>query len=320
MNSANNSHIADEILVKYLSGDATGAEQQQVQSWMNASEANRKHFSGLKQVWNESRNIAQVSAVDENAAWERFKQRTRQPRRVPVAWSGRWMKVAAVLMLLAGGSAVTYIMTHRETPAAVAKTELSPVNKTFSGQHNMQAPVTQPADNAKQADEPTLNETKEQKALAKYTPVKTKKFLKVNYESSLGNYKRTKDFICNATPCPLEICIIQNIKCSDGGYTSVSTCSILEPDESGQLRYKALDRITKNCVATIDEIRITQVTTGETIILNEDSKTTARDFFKYITGQKKGDILAGMFHTGCNDQDNDCGLSFDNNHGKLMLQ
>jgi hypothetical protein len=201
---------------------------------------------------------------------------------------------------------------HREQPKYIVRTQPAPVNKTYTGA--VTTVVEEPAKEEQPIE--AAQPGKEQK-IAKVA-LKPKKFLKSNYQVTFNSYKRTKDFICNATPCPLEICIIQNIKCSDGGYTTESTCSMLEPDESGQLRYKAMDRITRNCEATIQEIRIRQVNTGETIVLNDDSKTTAQDFFKYITGQKKGDILAGMFHTNCNNEADDCGLSIDN-HGQLIM-
>ena len=119
-----------------------------------------------------------------------------------------------------------------------------------------------------------------------------------------------------------EICIIQSVKCKKNDQpTAVSTCSVLEPDQSGQLRYKAFDKIAKHCKATIEEITITKITTGETIVLNDHSTpTTAQNFFNHITGKKKGDVFAGMFHCDGNERIDDCGLTFNSSFGNLSLQ
>lgn len=74
-------------------------------------------------------------------------------------------------------------------------------------------------------------------------------------------YKKKK-IVCNGTACPIEICIIQSAKCKDRKDAEISTCNTLEPDESGQLRYKTHDRSLANCTLTIEEIRITRLSTG----------------------------------------------------------
>ncbi len=332
-----NREMSDEMLVKYLLGEASDAEKSEVQDWIGRSEANKKEFYGFKLLWDESHALAACSIADENAAWTRFKQRT-QTKTIALPSPYRWIKAAAAILLLAGGSLTAYYLTgghnDRQQVAASYHPAEPPVNKAFPGKV---AETTEPAAVADVTTVPgasapvatTKSMVKKEKAvnkksITKDVAVKEKKtFMKEEFKNPLqNNYNHTKEFICNATPCPLEICIIQTVKCPDGGASPViSTCSVLEPDESGQLRYKAFDKITKNCKATINEIRIRQVNTGETIVLNADSKpATAEDFFSYITGQKKGDILAGIFHSDCDNQTDDCGLTFDNNYGKLILQ
>ena len=137
----------------------------------------------------------------------------------------------------------------------------------------------------------------------------------------LFDYYRTKEFICNGTPCPLQICILQTIQCKNDAPSAVATCSTIEPDQAGQLKYKVNTAQTHDCNVTIDEIRITRVNTGETIVLNASSKpSTAQDLFDYITGQKEGDLLTGIFHTDCNKNTDNEKLTIDNNYGSYIIK
>ncbi len=49
-----NIHMDDDLLVKYLAGEATPAEHQQVEDWMAASETNKKLFDDFKLIWDQS--------------------------------------------------------------------------------------------------------------------------------------------------------------------------------------------------------------------------------------------------------------------------
>lgn len=103
-------NIKDELLVKYLLGEASVPEQEEVQAWVSESDANRKLFEDFKLIWNESKKLAAASTLDENAAWERFKQRTEHqaPRTISLSPSYSWMRAAAILILLVGGGWMAY--------------------------------------------------------------------------------------------------------------------------------------------------------------------------------------------------------------------
>jgi hypothetical protein len=126
--------------------------------------------------------------------------------------------------------------------------------------------------------------------------------------------------ILNSTPCPIEICISQTMQCPDKKPAEISSCSVLEPEQSGQLSFKSHDKVAKNCSLTVEEITITSVRTGESIILDQKSTTTAQDLFRYISGEKKGEVLAGVFHADCDHQVSDRGLHFDNRSGNWIFQ
>jgi len=94
----------DDLLVKYLAGEATPAERQQVEDWMAASETNKKLFADFKLIWNQSpvtdRNVSEDDAfirlqkrIDSNAA----------PRREAVIKKlsrKQWIGIAASLVLI----------------------------------------------------------------------------------------------------------------------------------------------------------------------------------------------------------------------------
>lgn len=102
-----NNHINDELLVKHLLGEATGAEQTSVADWIAADSANEQHYLQLKQIWDKSKEVATYSNIDEEAAWGRFQQRVsnqeeKTTKTIPLK-NISWMRVAALLVLLVGG-------------------------------------------------------------------------------------------------------------------------------------------------------------------------------------------------------------------------
>ena len=97
----------DELLVKYLAGEADAAEKQQVEAWLNAGEENRRYFEHFKLIWDKSALTAAASTVDEDAAWGRFRERVQQNYTAEPKSSQRrlqWLKVAVILLLAVGGA------------------------------------------------------------------------------------------------------------------------------------------------------------------------------------------------------------------------
>jgi predicted Zn-ribbon and HTH transcriptional regulator len=322
-------NITDDLLVKYLLRESSASEDQQVQEWVKESRENKDHLDQLRLIWNQSKSLSLEVNTTADEAWERFSERIQRPVKmpnVPVRASYSWVRIAAILIVLAGGGGMGWLMTRKDTPSPVAlvKTSRQPgvvrnaestpsVSPTETTANSMQQEVvntTYLVDKTKTGRAKENGSVKNDKATAGEEGAET-----------FYNHYRTNDFVCNGTPCPLEICIIQTIKCPGSKPSAVASCSTLLPDQSGQLRYKASDRIAENCKVTVQQIRIKRVTTGETIVLDENSKpSTAEELFNYITGRKKGNILAGMFHADCNNNNHEHSLKLDNNFGNLVLQ
>jgi ferric-dicitrate binding protein FerR (iron transport regulator) len=62
-----------------------------VRQWLVADDANSAHYSQLKKIWDESRQLASATtSVDENKAWQKFQQRIHPVpvRRMKFGWMG----------------------------------------------------------------------------------------------------------------------------------------------------------------------------------------------------------------------------------------
>jgi len=99
-------HIID-VLVKVVLGESTEEELRLVQAWRGESAANERYFQDFKRIWEESRNLAVRSEVDEEVAWSSFKERVSERRGVVVEMKPRrglgWMVAAAILVVAVGG-------------------------------------------------------------------------------------------------------------------------------------------------------------------------------------------------------------------------
>src|SRR4029078_2063128 len=98
-------HINDDLLVKYLLNEATLEEQEQVKQWL-IDDSNLAYYNQLKKIWDDSRQLALTSTIDENRAWQKFQQRTHP---VSVRRTGfGWMRIAASVIILVGLGLLTY--------------------------------------------------------------------------------------------------------------------------------------------------------------------------------------------------------------------
>ncbi|MCE7070188.1 FecR domain-containing protein [Dyadobacter sp. CY327] len=79
MNKELNYNI-DDLLVKALLDETSVAEQIEINQWLSDSDDNQRYFEHFELIWNQSKQLAAQSAVDENAAWERFRKRTQKSR------------------------------------------------------------------------------------------------------------------------------------------------------------------------------------------------------------------------------------------------
>jgi len=110
----------DDLLVKVVLGESTAEELSFVQGWRAERPENERYFSDFQRIWEESRNLAVHSVVDEEAAWGRFKERAGRGETGVGAvgvGSGRrrqWMlRVAAVLIVAVAGGWFFYTYSYK---------------------------------------------------------------------------------------------------------------------------------------------------------------------------------------------------------------
>ena len=221
-----------------------------------------------------------------------------------------WSYAAAILLLLSVG--IWFMLPPTAKDQQGVARQIAP------------APVIVPADTARNATPAVAQgdtQMKDEQPTRNKELVVVKKRTHSHKAHDVITKYTAKDFICNGTPCPIQICINQTVTCPHTQPSTISSSSTLEPDQSGQLRYKAHDKIAKNCSLTVNEIEITSIATGETILLNTNSTpSTAQEVFNYITGKKKGDVLAGMFSSDCDHQEQKHGVRLNNRHGDLIIE
>ncbi len=125
--SREQSHITDDLLVKYLLNEATEAEQAAVRQWIAANEENARYYNHFKLVWDTSKHIAAKSTVSEDEAWARFVQRTQREAHtapkvieIPTARRNNWMRAAAILLVVIGCGLLLKFLVGSSDPKMLA--------------------------------------------------------------------------------------------------------------------------------------------------------------------------------------------------------
>lgn len=110
----------DELLAKYLLGEATNDEMQAIDEWVKTSEDNLKYFTHFKLIWETSELLKIESNLDADESWAEFKQLANKnqpsagirPLRRPVSW----MKMAAIWLLVLGIAGILYTVIKPGKP------------------------------------------------------------------------------------------------------------------------------------------------------------------------------------------------------------
>ncbi|MBS7563736.1 FecR domain-containing protein [Mucilaginibacter sp. Bleaf8] len=97
----------DELLTKYILGEATLSEKHWVEEWLAVSEDNRRYFKHFKLIWDTSKELKVQSSLDPDVSWHEFKQLVakQEPQQdAPVKQLNplRWVRIAAVWLIVAG--------------------------------------------------------------------------------------------------------------------------------------------------------------------------------------------------------------------------
>ncbi|MEQ8363228.1 MAG: FecR domain-containing protein [Cyclobacteriaceae bacterium] len=102
-------HI-DDLLGKYLSGEASEQERAQVEDWIAINDANKAQFDHFKLIFDRARLVKHTQVFDTDKAWLRVKSRMVKPSAKTVQLPAYWnvLRIAAILIVTAGVSYFAY--------------------------------------------------------------------------------------------------------------------------------------------------------------------------------------------------------------------
>lgn len=141
--STEDKHI-DSLIAKYLAGEATPEEQQQLQLWMDESEENKKYFGDIRFVHDKAVASRRYVKVDTEKAWSNVKAQMKgrdpqllvSPQKKQAIHQTIWFRIAASVVVVLGVAAILLTIYKNQTKNellsyAVSSTD-STISKTFN--------------------------------------------------------------------------------------------------------------------------------------------------------------------------------------------
>ena len=92
-----------EIILRYLNGEASSAETDRLQQWMNEDAANKAEFEAISLLWKETAAAA-LQSFDVDKAWKKLdaQMEVREAKIVSMSeWKKRIAIAAAVIVIAA---------------------------------------------------------------------------------------------------------------------------------------------------------------------------------------------------------------------------
>jgi transmembrane sensor len=117
-------HI-DDLIGKYLAGEAAQEETHFVESWAKESEGNRKYLEHCRLIFEKTSEAKELQEFDADAAWLKMKSKLQaSPSRsisFPERRSGRWLawRVAASVVIILSIGLIAYRVMNPDTPSVV---------------------------------------------------------------------------------------------------------------------------------------------------------------------------------------------------------
>ena len=132
----NEHDINDEVLVKYLLGEASVFERTAVEYWINAKPENQKYFKHFQLIWETSKMVVIPPDVNADDAWKRFKERAGKESKEtavvkPITSRRSWVRAASIVLLVAGLATLTYFLSDFSTTPITISSSATPVSDTL---------------------------------------------------------------------------------------------------------------------------------------------------------------------------------------------
>ncbi|MDO1451454.1 FecR domain-containing protein [Rhodocytophaga aerolata] len=121
MDNHSNRDIPQELLSRFLSGDALPEEREQVQAWIEANEQNSALFEQFALLWQKSAKLKEASFIDTTKDWQGVKARIKAEKAKQVIHSKakekplryQVIKIAAILILTICLGWLTYSLSEK---------------------------------------------------------------------------------------------------------------------------------------------------------------------------------------------------------------
>jgi hypothetical protein len=295
-------NITDELLIDYMLGEASAEDKALVDEWLQDA-ANKKYYEQFAMLWDASK--LPVADVNVEAALAKVHAQIPEYTKRTRLINFRMLKIAAAVLLLVGGVAAVY---RQQNTTATAVADATPV---VSVPNPVAEALVMPANQVAT----TTSEPVRLEQVVNTGTVETKYHHKQAH--ALTDCGNPGQYACNKTSCPIEICITQKSTCKDGKPTETSYCSVIRPDESGGICYRPHEEKIPHCGTIVEQITITRIGTGETIVLDDKSRIKAQDLFNHITGDDCGTMIAGAFTKDCSNNADEEELTINNSDGQL---
>ncbi|HLO53065.1 MAG TPA: FecR domain-containing protein [Saprospiraceae bacterium] len=120
-----NNHITDDLITKYLCGEATPDEAMQLEEWKQISKENQLYFDNMQQSFLMVSNV-EWSDPDKNAAWQKFNAKPKPSTKMG------WMYGLAAILIV-GLLSVVFLMNDEKMPLELIANETS-VTRSLSDQ------------------------------------------------------------------------------------------------------------------------------------------------------------------------------------------
>ena len=103
-----NTDMQDDLLTRYLLGEASPEEIEQVERWRKTDGACNKRFEEFRLLWETSKGLMNIQADDAQASLSRFRENAKarnnhNTRMIRLKKQRSWIAIAASILLIAGG-------------------------------------------------------------------------------------------------------------------------------------------------------------------------------------------------------------------------
>lgn len=109
----------DGLLAKYMLGEATPAEKETIDQWLQGSELNQRYFKHFKLIWENAASLKTESSLDPDQSWEEFKKLAGQPAMPvvrPLKAGVPWLRMAAIWLAVFSAAGLLYTVLKPGKP------------------------------------------------------------------------------------------------------------------------------------------------------------------------------------------------------------